>query len=264
MRKILILPLLVLLLVIFGVFRKPQGLVSLAGSTAFAPFAEKLAQIYMEKNPGTEIEVQGGGSAMGIMVARDGVTDIGMVDLVELPGETNSLRKIVVAYDGIAVVVHPQNQVNDLSYSQLKKIFSGRIANWQDVGGADSPIRVISREEGSGTRKSFDTLVLVGDRLAQSAMFQDSNGTIREAVANDPDAVGYISISFINEKVKALSLAKVAAQNTNVMIRSYPLVRPIYFLTKAKISPASEKFINFVLSREGQSILEREGLIKAR
>jgi phosphate transport system substrate-binding protein len=135
---------------------KPRENVTLAGSTAFQPFAEKLADSYMEKVPGVTITVQGGGSAMGLHSALSGTAEIGMADLVQLPPEADRLHNLVVARDGIAVVLNPANPVSELTLKQVRGLLSGFIANWRDIGGPDRPVSVISREAGSGTRTSFE------------------------------------------------------------------------------------------------------------
>ncbi len=251
-------------LMAIGCGPRDRNTVTLAGSTAFQPFAEKLAEHYLAANPGAAVNVQGGGSAVGIQAALTGAAQIGMADLVELPKEARMLTATVVARDGIAIVVHPRNGLSDLAAAQARDIFTGRITNWKDLGGPDAPIRVICREEGSGTRRSFDQLVLAREHVSPSALFQNSNGTVREAVSSDPNSIGYISTGLVNEKVKALSWNGVAPTNENVKSGAYPLARPVYFLTRGAPSPAVQKYIDYVLSAEGQGILEREGLIPVK
>jgi phosphate transport system substrate-binding protein len=252
------------MLVVIGCGARDRNTVTLAGSTAFQPFAEKLAEHYFAANPGAAVNVQGGGSAVGIQAALSGAAQIGMADLVQLPDEARALTATVVARDGIAIVVHPQNELSGVTAAQARDIFAGRITNWKDLGGPDAPIRVICREEGSGTRRSFDKLVLGGDRVSPGALFQNSNGTLREAVASDPNSIGYVSTGLVNEKVKALYWDGVAPTNANVKNGTYPLARPIYFLTRGEQAPPVKKYIDYVLSPEGQGILEREGLIPAK
>jgi phosphate transport system substrate-binding protein len=262
MRKILIA--VSLLSILVSCSKSSSRIVTLAGSTAFQPYAEKLAEAYLKKNKDITINVQGGGSAVGIQAAISGSADIGMADLVELPPEAAGLDWVIVASDGLAVIVHPTNRVDRLSSNEVKDIFTGSITNWKEVGGDDAPIRVVSREEGSGTRRSFDELALKNAKISPLAIFQNSNGTVKEAVANDPHAIGYISISLVDKKVKPLLYNGVAPTNENVKNGTYPLKRPIFLLTKKELKPAARAFIDFVLSDEGQRILENEGLIPAR
>ena len=249
---------------IFGCSRPSGTTVTLAGSTAFQPFAEKLAERYLATHKDAKINVQGGGSAVGIRSALSGAAQIGMADLLELPLEAKELSAVVVAKDGIAIVAHPQNPVSSLTSDQARSVFSGKISNWKELGGKDEVIRVISREEGSGTRRSFDKLILGNEKLASNALFQNSNGTCREAVASDAAAIGYVSVGQVNEKVKALSFNGASPTNANVKNGSYPLARPIFLLTKGEPKGEVKAFIDYMLSAEGQGLLEKEGLIAAK
>ena len=242
---------------------KGKTSVTLAGSTAFQPFAEKLAEKFMLSDPNVNITVQGGGSAVGIQSALSGAADIGMADLVHLPPEAANLKSIVVAKDGIVVVVHPSNKVNGLTMDQARGLFNGTVKNWKELGGAATPVTVVSREAGSGTRTSFEQIV-GGFKLTDNAIIQDSNGTIRETVANDANAVGYLSHGLLNDKIKALTIDGVSCTPNEIAKGSYKLVRPIFFLLKAEPQGEMAAFINYVLSAEGQNILQSSGLIPAK
>lgn len=237
--------------------------VTLAGSTAFQPFAEKLAEQYMSAHPEVVITVQGGGSSMGIQSALSGAAQIGMADLVALPPETAPLKSLIVARDGIAVVVNPVNTVSALTFEQVRDIFSGKIRNWKEVGGADHTIAVISREAGSGTRSSFEK-ILGGIKLAPDALVQNSNGTIRETVANDKNAVGYVSHGLINEKIKPVSVDGKECTEAAIMKGEYRLVRPVFLMAKPDASPAVKAFLDYVMSDEAQELIHKSGLIRAK
>jgi phosphate transport system substrate-binding protein len=242
---------------------KGKKSITLAGSTAFQPFAEKLAEKYMQINPTVNITVQGGGSAVGIQSALSGAADIGMADLVNLPPQAAALRSVVVAKDGIVVVVHPSNQVDGLTLDQVRGLVNGKIRNWKEVGGPDAPVTVVSREAGSGTRSSFEQIV--GNvALTDDAIIQDSNGTIRETVANDANALGYLSHGLLNEKIKALAIDGVACTSDEIMQGRYRLIRPIFFLTKIEPKGDLAGFIDYVLSPDAQKILQTSGLIPAK
>jgi phosphate transport system substrate-binding protein len=242
---------------------KPCETVTMAGSTAFQPFAEKLAEHYMTTHPGVNITVQGGGSALGIQSALSGAAQIGMADLVTLPAETASLKNIIVARDGIAVVVNPANKVEALTQDQVRDIFCGKARNWKAVGGDDHTIAVISREAGSGTRTSFEQII-GGIKLSDNALIQDSNGTIRETVANDPHAIGYLSHGLINEKIRPVTVDGYACAEETIMAGHYKFVRPVFLLTKAEVSPTCRAFLDYLLTPEAQELIHQNGLIRAK
>jgi phosphate transport system substrate-binding protein len=238
------------------------GAVTLAGSTAFQPFAEKLADTYNELHPDANVTVQGGGSALGISAALNGAAQIGMADLVDLPPDAAALKAFTVARDGIAVVVNPANPLSDLPMARIRDVYRGAVANWKELGGPDAPITVVSRESGSGTRSSFESILGKFD-LTVDAIIQDSNGTVRETVANDVNAVGYISFGLVNQKVKALTIDGVACEKTLIIEGKYRLVRPIYLLTLGEPAGQVKAFIDYVLGPEGQATIEADGLIPA-
>ncbi len=242
---------------------KGRVAITAAGSTAFQPFAEKLADHFMQAHPDINITVQGGGSAVGVQSALSGAAQIGMADLVDLPPEAQALKSNIVARDGIAIVVHPNNPIENLSTDQVRGVFNGEIKNWQMVGGPDKPITVVSREAGSGTRSSFEA-VLGGIKLTPDAIIQDSNGTVRETVANDENAIGYLSHGLLNEKIKAVKVDGVDCTEEAILAGQYSLVRPVFFLTKEEPTGAVKEFIDYVLSPEGQKIITDSGLLPAK
>jgi phosphate transport system substrate-binding protein len=253
-----------LCLCLFGAAcRSRSGSVTLAGSTAFQPFAEKLADEFDAAHPEFNVTVQGGGSALGISAALNGAAQIGMADLVELPADAAALKSFVVARDGIAVVVNPANKLTDLPMARIRDVYIGSIRNWKDLGGVDAPISVVSRESGSGTRSSFESILGRFD-LTTDALIQDSNGTIRETVANDDHAIGYISYGLVNDKVKAVKVDGQECTTELILAGKYPLVRPIYLLTLGEPTGASKLFIDYVLGPAGQASIKADGLLPAK
>jgi phosphate transport system substrate-binding protein len=237
--------------------------VTLAGSTAFQPFAENLAEQYMKARPDVSITVQGGGSAVGIQSAISGTAQIGMADLVILPDEAKVLTSTIVARDGIALVIHPSNPVVNLTSQQIRDIFNGKIKNWKELGGKDATVTVVSREAGSGTRTSFEQ-IMKDIHLTKNALIQDSNGTIRETVANDANAIGYISHGLLNDKIKAVSIDGQDCTNQTITEGKYILVRPIFLLVKGSPEGETKNFIGYVLSPEGQQIIKVKGLLPVK
>ena len=240
-------------------FTHSQAL-TIAGSTSVQPFAEKLAEIYMDINPKLIINVQGGGSTAGIKACREKVAQIGTSSRELHPNE-GDLTKIIIAKDGIAVIVHPQNPVNDISIEQLRGIFSGKIRSWSRLGWVDKPIYFVNREEGSGTRDAFESLVMKKGEISDEALVQDSNGSVREIIANNPQAIGYISFGILNHQVKALAVNSVIPNLTTIKNNQYTLTRPFIFVLPSQPTPLASQFVDFVLSQEGQQILEKEGLV---
>jgi phosphate transport system substrate-binding protein len=246
-----------------GCGRRGETSFTVAGSTAFQPFAEKLADQFMTQRPGVAITVQGGGSSLGIQSARSGTAEIGMADLVTLPPDAAELTGVIVARDGIVMVVHPSNPLKDLTTEQIRAIFNGTIRNWKDVGGLDAPIRVVTRETGSGTRTSFEQII-GGISLLPEALVQDSNGTIRETVANDKASLGYLSHGLVNEKVHALTVDGAGCEPAAIASGAYKLVRPVYLMTKGAPTGAVKEFMDYMLSAEGQGIIHQDGLLPAK
>jgi phosphate transport system substrate-binding protein len=240
--------------------RARRGL-TLSGSTSLQPFAEKWADAYRARRPDLSISVQGGGSTAGIQAALSGAAEIGLSSRSLTPQEAREVVAIAVARDGIALVVHPKNPVSDLDLDQVRAIYAGRIRNWRQVGGRNAAITVISREDGSGTRAAFDTLALASTPIAASTLVQDSTGSVRQMVASDAAAVGYISIGLIDTSVKALKVRGVEASEANIDAGAYPLVRPFLFIFPAPPQGPARDFIDWILGPEGRELTRREGLL---
>ncbi len=245
-----------------GCRRNERTALTIAGSTSVQPFAERLAEIYLHKHPNVEINVQGGGSSAGIQATKNHICDIGMSSR-HLTPEEQGFNQWTIALDGIVLIVHKENPIRNLTLKEVREIFTGRIRNWDELGGPNRKITVITREEGSGTRASFEEKVMAEQRFAPDALVQDSNGAVREIVANDPAAIGYISFGLIDERVQPLTIDGVAPSESTIRAGTYPLVRYFLFLTCGEPSGLARSFIDFTLSPEGQKALAEEGLIKA-
>ena len=242
-----------------GCSRSSASLI-IAGSTSVQPFAEVLAEEYMILHPGITIDVQGGGSAAGIMATQSGTTNIGMSSRM-LAGDEMSLWSVEIARDGLAIIINPDNPVTNLTIEQVRDIYSGKVSNWSVLGGKKSEIHVVTREDGSGTRSSFESLVMGKTEIMARAMVQDSNGAVRQLVGGDPYAIGFISLGLLDKTVKAVELDGVIPSREHVIDGSYNLSRPFLFLSLKEPTGLSKDFIDFTLSDEGKKILNDQGLI---
>ncbi|HTW92933.1 MAG TPA: phosphate ABC transporter substrate-binding protein [bacterium] len=258
-----------------GCARSGRAGITLAGSTSVEPFAERLAELYMRAHADAKISVQGGGSSAGIRACQSRICAIGMSSR-ELTREEKGLVEIPIALDAIALIVNRQNPVRELTMEQARDVFAGRIRNWKELGGPNRRITPITREEGSGTRASFEEKVMATGTpkdksgktnpaaFAPDALVQDSNGAVREVVADDPAAIGYISAGLIDERVAAVTLNGFAPNEATILTGQYPVVRQFLFLTNGEATGTAKAFIEYVLSDSGQNALVEEGLTRIK
>ncbi len=238
---------------------------SIVGSTSVTPVLTKLADSYTALNDGVKIDVQGIGSSAGVKAAYDKSADIGMSsrNLKEAEKEWN-LIETTIAYDGIAISVNPNNTVEKLTIEQVKDIFKGTITNWNEVGGKDEEILVISRESGSGTRGAFEGLVKLEEKdadgnkfsaLIEDALIADGNGAVKANVASKDNAIGYLSFSYLDSSIKTLKINDVEPLVENIENGTYKISRPFLLLTNDESSKVASNFIEYILSDEGQDII---------
>ena len=216
----------------------------------------------MEQNPGIVVNVQGGGSTAGVQATINGTCEIGASSRNLKPSE-RGLEIVLIALDGIAVIVHKDNPVEDLSVEQIRNIFSGKTTNWRELGGMNSAIIPVTREEGSGTRASFEDMIMGDDAISDACLVQDSNGAVREIIATTPQGVGYISVGLIDEREKAVAIDGVKPTLANLITEKYRFARPFLLLLRDEPKGDVKKFIDYTLSSEGQRILGSSGLIPA-
>lgn len=255
-----------------GTATPEQKTLTVSGSTSVQPLAEELAKKFNEKHPEVKIDIQGGGSGVGIKSATDGVVDIGMSSR-ELKKEETGLKEVKIAVDGIAVIINPENKIADLTKEQIMQIYTGAITNWKEVGGVDAAITVVSREEGSGTRGAFIELTGVEvkegdnkvDKTVATAITQGSTGAVMTTVAQDPNAIGYASYGAAKDKtdVTMIKVGGVEITDANIYANTYVISRPFLFLTKAEPAGAAKEFIDFILSAEGQDLVASKSYLKA-
>ncbi len=252
----------------FSVSPAFAGNLVIKGSTTVLPIAQAAAEQFMMKNPGVNISVSGGGSGNGVKAIIDGTTDIADSSRFLKDKEVKlAMQKGVypvphrVALDCVVPVVHPSNAVKDISIEQLMGIYTGKIKNWKEVGGADKVIVVISRDTSSGTYEVWEDKVLKGGRVTPKALLQASNGAVAQAVAKNKYAIGYVGIGYVNEDVKALTVNKIKASAGTALNGSFPVSRGLFMFTQGWPEGDTLSFINFVVSPEGQKIVAKEGYV---
>ena len=243
-----------------GCHRRQEG-ISVVGSTSIQPFAEALSEEFMARHPKEKIFIQGGGSTAGIQAVLTGASQVGMSSR-KLDESEKELIAIPIIYDAIAVIVHRSNPLDGLRLQQIRQIYAGKITRWNEVGGKDQAITVVTREEGSGTRETFQNLVMGKDEeISLAALVQDSNGAIRQVVADDPNAIGFISLGLVNDRVKALKIDGIEPSIENIREHKYTILRPFLFVFKSPPQGTAKEFLDYVLSPGGQRILVKEGLV---
>jgi phosphate transport system substrate-binding protein len=238
------------------------------GSTTLLPIAQKAAEVFMNSNPGADISVRGGGSGVGIASLIDGTCDIGDssrpikdTELDKAVTNGRSLKANVVAMDGICVIVHPSNSVSELSKKQIKDIYTGAISNWKQLGGPDEKVVVISRDSSSGTFEAFGTLALDGAKVRPDALLQASNQAVASTVSRTPGAIGYVGLGYLSSSVKAVDVDGVKASKETVLSNKYPIGRPLFMYTNGAPKGLAKQYIDYILSPEGQKLVEEEGFV---
>ena len=241
-----------------------KAIIKISGSTTVLPIAKETAKRYMMKHPNVQIEVSGGGSGFGVKQVGQGLVDIGMASRDLKASEKETYPDLVVyniGLDGVAVVVNPNNPVSSLTKEQVKKIYAGEITNWKEVGGTDEPITVYTRDELSGTRDTFWKLALNKNNISDRALVVASNGEMKAKVSADKNGMGYISVGYIDESVKPVALDGVNPTKENIKKGDYKVYRPLILITNGEPEPTVKEYINYILSPEGQKIVESKGFL---
>ncbi|MBN2014227.1 MAG: phosphate ABC transporter substrate-binding protein [Candidatus Altiarchaeota archaeon] len=240
---------------------------TVVGSTTVQPIVTKAAEAYMKNNPGVEIGVQGGGSGTGIRMVGEGSVAIGASsrELKESEQEENpDMLLHAIAIDCITIVVHPSNTIDDLSIEEVRDIFSGEIKNFREVGGPDREIVVVMREDGSGTRSTFEELVMGDWKITNAALQKPASGAIRFSVGGNENSIGYLGIGYLDETVKAIAVGGVPPTEENIRKGKYSISRKLYLITKGEPRGEAKEFIDYILSEDGQKMVEEEGFIKVK
>ncbi len=235
-----------------------------AGSTTVQPLAQKLAESYKQKHSGIEMEIGAGGSRVGIQAIQEGSADIGMASReIREEEQREGMEVHQIAVDVLAMIVHPDNPIDELSLEQLQAIYTGEMTNWQEVGGNDVPILAVIREVSSGTRGAFDDIVLDGeDPLETEDNTHITAGEIHTRVASTEGAIGYVGFGHLSgDDVKVIRIDGVEPSPEVAIDGTYKLKRPLHMLTGPLSRPEAKNFIDYVLSPEGQSLVVEMGWV---
>ena len=244
------------------------------GSDTVLPLSQAEAEAFMKKNPGTSIAVTGGGSGVGLAAIISGTTDIAqssrsmkMDEKLKMQEAGKAFKEVIIAYDALAVIVHPSNPVSQLTREQLEGIFTGKISNWKEIGGDDAKIVVYSRETSSGTYEFFKEHVLNKKNFSASALLMPATGAIVQSISQTKGAIGYVGLAYIEKTVKPLNVSYdkgktfIAPKVETAMDKTYPVTRPLYYYYLTKIEKTVSPFVNYILSAEGQKVVLETGYV---
>jgi phosphate transport system substrate-binding protein len=247
---------------------------TLTGSTTVLPIAQAVADAYTKAHPEANIQVSGGGSGVGIQAIINKKVDIGMssadVSAAQKAQDSN-MNIITIAHDGIAIIVNPANTVQSISLAQVQQMYSGNITSWSSLSGAgvsnsNNQIVLVGRDSSSGTRTYFDSSVMKGVNDSMSMHEDNSNGAVLQEVAQTPNAIGYISIGYLDNTVKALPIklangTVIAPTVATVKDKTYPIHRDLYMITNGQPTGLANDYINYLLSPAGQQIVVAQGYV---
>lgn len=247
----------------------------LKGSDTVLPLAQKEAEVFGKKT-GKSVTVVGGGSGVGIAALLEGTTDIAMSsramkfdEKVKFQESGKSLVTKIIAYDALAVVVNPANPVSKLTRAQLEGIFTGKITNWKQVGGADLKIIPYSRESSSGTYEFFKEHVLMNKNYVNSILSMPATGAIIQSVSQTKGAIGYVGLAYITKGIKTIHVSfdgkkYIEPSEETAKNKTYPVIRPLYFYMDKKAEAKSKPLVDFIMSAEGQRIVAQVGYVPVK
>ena len=244
-------------------FNNQKGSLDIAGGTAHIPVMKLAAQAIMERYPDIRITVAGGGSGVGVQKVGEGLVQIGNTGraLKDTEIAKYGLVTFPFAIDGVAVAVNPANGVTGLTKAQVKDVFAGKVTNWKDLGGADAPISLYVREDGSGTRETFEERALDKGPSAPSANVVNSNGAMKTAIAQDKNAIGYVGIGHLDESVKGVAVDGMVPSQEGAADGSYTVTRLLYMNTKGEPEGLTKLFVDYIYSEDGKGFISQSGYI---
>ncbi len=256
MRRIS-LSILVLALVAIAFGSEFKGNLRIAGGTAHLKVMKDVAKVLQSENPALKISVAGGGSGVGVKSVGESMVEIGNSgrDLTKAEITKYGLIPHKIAIDGIAVVLHPENRVSNLTFEQLKKIFNGSVSNWQEFGGLNQKINIYTRDAKSGTRKTFAKLGLKKEKISRKSIVVNSNGNMKQAISNDKNGIGYMSVGYLDASVKGVAIEGVLPTLAKVKSGDYKIQRYLYSVTKGEPKGATKLFLDYLLGVKGQKIV---------
>jgi phosphate transport system substrate-binding protein len=244
------------------------------GSDTVLPLAQKEAEEFMKKDKEASVTIIGGGSGVGISALIDGTTDIGMSsrplkadEKIKLSERNTDLVEVIIGYDALAVIVHPDNKVSKLTQEQISDIYTGKITNWKEVGGDDMKIIAYSRESSSGTYEFFKEHVMDNKNYASTVLNMPATGAIVQSVSQTKGAIGYVGLAYETTGIKHVEVSYDGGKTyyppsfENVKNKTYPIARPLYFYYDKKNEEKVKPFIDFILSEEGQAITKEVGYV---
>ena len=239
-----------------------QETVSTDGSTSMEKVIGYLSEAYMDENKNVKVTYNPTGSGSGIQAVSEGRCDIGLSSRDLKDDEKQNLEETVVAIDGIAIIVNPENTVEDLSVEQIGKIYTGEITNWKEVGGEDKPIVPIGREAASGTRDGFESITSTKDKCKYSQELT-STGDVIQTVSGNPNAIGYASLAAVKDTIKVLSVEGVKPSKETIQDKTYKIQRNFVLVTRkgTALSTDAQKFFDFATSSAADSLIEKAGAI---
>lgn len=257
---------------------QPNGFIQIKGSDTIVNAAQQLAEEFMKSYPYIYIGVTGGGSGVGVASLINKTCDIATLSREIKPKELAAAEKVgvnpkeyIIAYDGIAIIINKNNPIEKLTIKQLHDIYTGKITNWQDIGGQNLPIVGLSREVNSGTHTYFkEEVVQLADKknkdeFAPNILLLSSSQAIVEETSQNPSAIGYLGMGYVSDKTKTLKLAKTdkfyAPSIENVLSKQYPLSRPLYIYTNGQAQGIIKIFIDFIFSKIGQEQFIKTGFV---
>jgi phosphate transport system substrate-binding protein len=247
------------------------------GSDTMLPLSQKEAENFMKANPSQTVTVTGGGSGVGISALVEGTTDLAQSsrkikfdEKQKLQQGGKTVKEVIAAYDALAVVVHPQNKVVDLTREQLEGIFTGKIKNWKEVGGEDLRIIPYARETSSGTYEFFKEHVLKNKNYVNGIMSMPATGAIIQSISQTKGAISYVGLAYLNKDVKAIHVSYdggkkyVEPSIANAKNKTYPIVRPLFYYYVTSTESRVKPFLDYVMSTTGQKTIEEIGFITVK